>query len=97
MATKKKSKRISVTIEVDVPDGMTIGETADWVEKCFPKSAHAECHEQRSLAKKAKPCSECGGTGQTYTVSNGRLLGSSIKPCSRGCPVPSKHMAGAAE
>lgn len=94
---KKNKRRISVTVDIDVPEGMTLGKTAAWVEGCFPKSAHAECGDQR-LAKPREPkkptvCPECGGTGQTYSFSHGRVLGSSIKPCSRGCVVPSRQEA----
>ena len=38
--------------------------------------------------RKPRVCPECGGHGQTYEVRHGRLLGSSIKPCSRGCKRP---------
>jgi hypothetical protein len=41
-----------------------------------------------SRRRKPRECPECGGYGQTYEVSHGRLLGSSIKPCSRGCKKP---------
>lgn len=49
----RRFKRIAVTVEIDVPDAWTVGETDDWVTGLFPKTARAECGEQRLV--KAAP------------------------------------------
>lgn len=44
----KKTKRITVTVEVDVPVEWTIGETDRLVESVFPKTVKPACLEQRT-------------------------------------------------
>lgn len=43
---KPKTKRVAVTVNISIPAEMTIGETDKWVERCFPRSAHAICMER---------------------------------------------------
>jgi DNA modification methylase len=46
---KPKTKRIAITVYVNIPEEMTIGETDNWVEGCFPRSARAMCGDQRAI------------------------------------------------
>jgi hypothetical protein len=44
---QRAMKRVTVSVDVDIPAAMTIGATEKWVQGRFPKGAHARCHEQR--------------------------------------------------
>jgi hypothetical protein len=46
---KPKTKRIAITIYVDVPEAMTIGETENFVEGFFPRHLRAMGGEQRLI------------------------------------------------
>jgi hypothetical protein len=69
---KPKVKRITVSIDIDIPVEMNIGETDKWVEGCFPVSARAQCNEQRAALSFLSPtcCTRCGGAHATWTCSD---------------------------